>query len=48
MGLTNLDLQVFKWLVAVLIKKSVKSKSGPQALVKMLLEANFVPKIAGR
>lgn len=31
-----------------LIKKSVKSKSGPQALAKILLEANFVPKIAGR
>lgn len=40
--------RVFKWLVAVLIKKSVKIKSGPQALIKIQLEANFVPKIVWR
>lgn len=46
-NLLILTSKVFKWLKAVLMKKSVKIKSGLQFLIKILLEANFVPKIVG-
>ena len=39
--------KVFKWLVAVLIKKSVKTVRTTGSY-KHSIEANFVPKIAGR